>query len=210
MDAIKLLTVVLSCKKHEDLWQKILQRNIPNLIILSGGFEETRLDGHILQLKCNDLYEGIPEKIILAYEFIYKNIEFTHILKVDDHDTEFTSEQITNIQVNFKNILDTKDYIGQRLNSGEGNRKWHIKKVSDNSQWKKKEYTGKYKPWLGGGETYILSKNAIHCILSKYNELTLDILRTSEIYEDIMISKILFENKIYPFELNYGIKCWKG
>ena len=46
---LKLLTVVLSCKKHEHLWQKILQRNIPKLVILCGGFEETKLDGQILQ-----------------------------------------------------------------------------------------------------------------------------------------------------------------
>ncbi len=210
MESIKLLVVVLSCKKHQDLWPKIFERNVADLYIVCGGFEETRLNGNIIELKCDDTYEGLPEKVILAYEFIYKNIPFTHILKADDHDTEFTSEQILNIQVKFKKILDTKDYIGQFLINAEPDRKYHFNKTSDTSHWKTQKYNGEYRPWLGGGETYILSKKAIQCIISKYNESTVDIIRKNEIYEDVMISKILFVNAIHPYQLNYGIKYWLG
>jgi hypothetical protein len=205
-----MIVVVISCKKHQHLWPTIFNRNVSDLYIVCGGFEETRLNGNIIELKCNDLYEGLPEKVVLAYEFIYKNIPFTHILKADDHDTEFTAEQIKNIEVKFKNILDTKDYIGQKLWNGEGDRKWHFNKTSSTSHWKTQEYSGEFRPWLGGGETYILSKKAIHCILKEYNESSLDIIRKNEIYEDIMISRILFTNGIYPYEVNYGIKHWKG
>jgi hypothetical protein len=205
-----MIVVVISCKKHQYLWPTIFNRNVTDLYIVCGGFEETRLNGNIIELKCDDAYEGLPEKVVLAYEFIYKNIPFTHILKADDHDTEFTAEQIKNIEVKFKNILDTKDYIGQKLWNGEGNRKYHFNKTSNTSQWKTQEYSGEFRPWLGGGETYILSKKAINCILLKYNESTLDILRKNEIYEDIMISRILFTNGIYPDQVNYGIKYWKG
>lgn len=205
-----MIVVVISCKKHQDLWPAIFNRNVPDLYIVCGGFEETRLNGNIIELNCNDFYEGLPEKVVLAYEFIYKNIPFTHILKVDDHDTEFTSEQIKNIQVNFKNILDTKDYIGQRLIKSKPDPKYHFKKTSNASHWKTQEYSGDYKPWLGGGETYILSNKAIKCVISKYNETTLDILRKNEIYEDLMIGKILFAGGILPHELKYGIKHWYG
>lgn len=204
-----MLVLVISCKKNQQIWSKILDRNVPDLYIVCGGFEETRLNGNIIELNCNDFYEGLPEKVVLAYEFIYKNIPFSHILKVDDHDTDFTAEQIMNIQVKFKKILDTKDYIGQFL-INRVTRKWHFKKTSSTSHWKRQEYSGDYKPYLGGGQTYILSKKAIQCIISKYNESTLDILRTSEIYEDLMIGKILFDNGIYPHKLNYGIKTWVG
>lgn len=204
-----MLVLVISCKKHQQIWSKILDRNVPDLYIVCGGFEETRLNGNIIELNCNDFYEGLPEKVVLAYEFIYKNIPFSHILKVDDHDTDFTAKQIMNIQVKFKKILDTKDYIGQSL-INRVVRKWHFKKTSSTSHWKTQEYSGDYKPYLGGGQTYILSKKAIQCIISKYNESTLDILRTSEIYEDLMIGKILFDNGIHPHKLNYGIKTWVG
>jgi len=205
-----MIVVVISCKKHQDLWPNIFKRNVPDLYIVCGGFEETRLNGNIIELKCNDFYEGLPEKVILAYEFIYKNIPFTHILKVDDHDTDFTSKQILNIESKLKIILNTRDYIGQKLNSNPPDRKYHFNKTSNDSHWKTQEYSGEYKPWLGGGETYILSKKAIHCILSEHNESTLDILRKNEIYEDLMIGKILFANGIYPSQVNYGIKHWKG
>ncbi len=55
-----ILVVILSCMKNKALWPKILERGIPNLIILCGGAEETKLDRQILNLKCVDGYEGLP------------------------------------------------------------------------------------------------------------------------------------------------------
>jgi hypothetical protein len=203
-----MIVLVISCKKNQDLWPNIFKRGVANLYIACGGFEKTRLNGNILELNCNDLYDGLPEKVILAYEFIFKNIPFTHILKVDDHDTEFTSEQIQSIQVKFKDILEKQNYIGQNLVKQQGERRHHFGKVLSNSFWYNRPYNGIFRPWLGGGETYILSKNAVHCILKKYNQSTLNILRTNEIFEDVMVAKILFEYDIHPYKLDYGIKTW--
>jgi hypothetical protein len=204
MEQIKLLTVVISCKKHTHLWPKILQRNIPNLIILCGGFDETKLNGQILQLKCIDTYDGLCEKIMLLCEYVL-NSEFTHILKADDHDTEFNSEQIISIQKNFKNILENNHYIGQRIISpSEMGRTHHFRKIPKGSAWYNKPYDGPAIQYCGGGETYILSKHAIELILKNKDEVK------NHILEDIMVGSILLKYDIHPYKLNYGIKTWIG
>jgi hypothetical protein len=202
----KLLTVVLSCKKHEHLWQKILQRNIPNLVILCGGFEETKLDRQILQLNCIDTYDGLPEKIMFAIDFLLNSeFNFTHILKADDHDTDFNSETIYNIQENFKDILKTNHYIGQRIISpSEMGRTHHFGKVPEGSVWYNKPYEGPAIEYCGGGETYILSKHAMNLIVSKKDIVV------NHILEDEMIGSILLNYDIHPYKLEYGIKTWIG
>ena len=203
----KLLTVVLSCKKHEHLWQKILQRNIPNLVILCGGFQETKLNGQILQLNCIDSYDGLSEKIMLAYDFLLNSeFDFTHILKADDHDTEFNSETIYTIQENFKDILKTTHYIGQRIISpSEMGRTHHFGKVPEGSAWYYKPYNGQAIDYCGGGETYILSKHAMKLIVTNKEEF-----HKYGGLEDVMIGSILLNYDIHPSKLDYGIKTWIG
>jgi len=205
MESVNLLTVVLSCKKHEHLWPKILQRNIPNLIIICGGFEETKLNGQILQLNCIDTYDGLSEKIMLSYEYLL-NSEFTHILKADDHDTEFNSEQIISIKENFKNILENNHYIGQRIISpSEMGRTHHFGKIPEGSAWYNKPYDGPAIQYCGGGETYILSKHSLKIIVKHKDEFY-----KYGGMEDIMIGTILLKYDILPYKLNYGIKTWIG
>ena len=69
-DRIEILVVVLSCAKYSDTWPNILARGVKNLIILCGGADETKLEGNILYLKCSDLYDGLPQKMLYAYDFI--------------------------------------------------------------------------------------------------------------------------------------------
>ena len=52
--------------------------NIKDYLIIVGG-EENKYndDNHILNIKCNDNYEGLPEKVIKTYNFIFKNSIFS-------------------------------------------------------------------------------------------------------------------------------------
>ena len=208
MEPIDILVVVLSCKKNQDLWPRILERNVPNLIILCGGSEETKLKEKILFLKCKDTYDGLSEKVIMAYDYFLNssNIKFTHILKADDHDTEFTSEQICNIQGNFKDILKSHHYIGQRIITPcMIGRTHHYNKVPKDSQWHNIPFNGPAISYLGGGETYILSKYAINLIINNKDEF-----HKYGGLEDIMIGSILLKYDIHPYKLDYGIRTWIG
>ena len=201
---MKLLTMVLSCKKHQHLWPAILERNIPDLFILCGS-DQTKLDGRVLYLKCIDTYDGLSEKIMAAYEYLLK-YDFTHILKADDHDTQFSLDDIQNIHLNYNEILNSKDYIGQSIISpSQLGRIDHSGKIPKESIWYNKRYDGPGISYHGGGETYILSKHAVELIVQSKNEYV-----NYGRLEDVMVGSILLKHNIYPFQLNYGIKTWIG
>lgn len=208
---INLLVVYLSCFKNKKIWQKLKDNKLDNYIIIVGKKMEKdyELIDNILYLNCNDLYDGLPEKMVSCFNFIlndkkYKNI--THILKIDDHDNKISKNTVNNIK-KFKNILNTYDYIGQKINEGSnGIRKWHFKKLSGESRWYRKEYKGKFVDWIDGGCSYILSRKSINYINSVYNLNNLEELRNNEIYEDLMIAKVLKKFNIIPHKINYGVK----
>jgi len=203
---VNLLIVIVSCRKHEQLWPKLLDRHIPNSVILCGDSEVSYVDGKMLYLKCSDAYEGLSEKMMSAFEFITKCSlfnEYTHIMKADDCGTEFTAEQITEIQRKHEGILTTHDYIGQYLvpecNLG---RRHHFGRVAKESIWYNKEYTEEYRPYLGGGYTYILSRKAVECLVAQKTETLKYVL------EDAMMGVLLYNCNIHPHAVNYGVRCW--
>jgi hypothetical protein len=206
---MNLLVTIMSCQKNCHLWNKLTQISKKNTIIFSGGSDTFYYDkyNNILHLKCNDNYDGLPEKMICMIDQILNMPDFadiTHILKIDDHDTQFTYENIINIVKNTK--LFNCDYVGQRLHhESRGARKWHFNKVPKNSKWHDKPYNGEYVSWLDGGSSYILSRNAMKIINNHFNISNLDLVSETEIFEDVMIAKILKNNGINPIHINYGV-----
>ena len=203
----KMLVVIVSCLKHQSLWKGITER-LNNAIILCGG-KETKLDGNILYLNCVDTYDGLSEKMMGAFDFILNSGIFksvTHIFKADDHDTLFTTKQIEDIQVEYKGELESHDYIGQNLVPvGRLGIKHHYKKAPITSRWHNKPFIGNYTEYLGGGETYILSRKALECLVPNKGEC-----EKYGSYEDAMVGTILGRYDIKPYKLKYGIKTWIG
>ena len=207
---IKILTVILSCLKHKHLWSSISERLNDNTIILCGGATETKLEGNILYLDCIDTYDGLSEKMMKAYEFILKSdlfTKFTHILKADDHDTYFELKQVKEIEIIHKAILNTQDYVGQKLNDRctMVAAVHHFGKVPKTSPWYNIPILETFVPFLGGGEIYILSKKSLHAIVSDK--------MTYKKYcgcEDMMVGRILNDHNIHPYKLDLHIKTWIG
>jgi len=205
---IRILVVVLSCQKYSNLWPEILNRGIRDIVILCGGNEkESYMENKIIYLKCNDLYDGLPEKMVCAIDFILKQPEFssvTHILKADDHDTKFNKEHIDNLEQRHSNILNTHDYIGQQI-WDYGNYLHHIGRVPLYSFWNNRKLEDSSRPFCSGNATYILSKKAMMCVNNNFNINNLDFLRKTYVLEDTMMANILYTENIKPFKLNYGI-----
>jgi len=162
-----------------------------------------------LYLKCSDTYEGLSEKMMCAINFILTSKYFeniTHILKVDDHDTDFDLQTIKEISLKHKNILNSENYVGQNyVPINLLGRQHHFGKVSTNSIWFNKEYNGPVVPYLGGGETYILSKKALICLNENKN-----MHYQFGSYEDVMMGFILNKYNIFPYKLDLNIKTWRG
>jgi hypothetical protein len=68
---VKLLVVIMTCKKHWDLWAK-LRHKTDNCILFTGCVENYYSEeDKVLYLKVNDNYEGLPEKVIMMIEINY-------------------------------------------------------------------------------------------------------------------------------------------
>lgn len=217
----KILIVILSCKKNYHLWESIKNRTNENMIILCGlnkENNENERDKHvtkynkkrkILYLNCDDGYDSLPEKIILTIDYILNNNVFkniTHIIKIDDHDNFFKNEDIINLYKLPE--LNDQNYIGQKKNTN-GEKilsKWHFGKVSEKSFWYNRPSNVSNVTYLDGGCTYILSRKAMKIINDCYNSSNIKKLRQTEIYEDIMIGKIMQDHSIKPCVLNYNIQ----
>jgi len=205
-----ILVIILSCIKNYKLWEN-LKKKTDHLLIISGSHKNVNFfdyENKELFFNCNDLYDGLSEKIIYMIEFILNNEKFknvTHIIKIDDHDTFFTNENIQNLY-NLKE-LDENDYIGQTIwNRPDCESTYHFNKVPVNSHFYNKKVFVPSVSWLDGGNTYILSRKAMELVNKKYNSRNIDIVKKTELFEDIMIGRIMQENNIKPKQLNYGIK----
>ena len=205
---MNILPVIVSCKKNEDLWTNILKIN-PHAIVFYGDptlIENYNYDKNkrILALKCNDFYEGLPEKMIALICAILELKCFQHIkyiLKVDDHDVV---NKIVNLgYVKHRLVLHPQpSYIGNRIiqttNFFKPMRAWHFGKCSPGSYWEKRKYMGEYTSWADGGQSYILRRDAMEKISMVYNFSNLEIIGKKHIYEDVMIALILKKFHINP------------
>lgn len=208
---IHILVVIMSCKKNSHLWQSLNMRT-ENSIIFSGSYNnKTYYDSNskILFLKCNDYYEGLPEKVILMIEQILTLPQFnhiTHILKIDDHDTFFTNENIQNLYNN--PALHLYNYIGQKKECKPPNTwsNYHFGKVSKKSHWNNKKGNVSNVTYLDGGCSYILSRKAMKIINKFYNSSNIKLLRQNEIYEDVMIGRLLAMHNCKAHQINFNIK----
>lgn len=205
---MNLLPVIVSCQKNKQYWDSIIQLN-GNAIIFYG--DPTLIDNYnydenkrILALKCNDFYEGLPEKMIALICAILELKCFEHIeyiFKIDDHDI---LNKIVNLGA-VKHYLDLHPqihYMGNRIvhynDSVQPSRKWHFGKCSPGSYWEKRMYKGIYTTWADGGGGYILSRKAMEKIMTIYNFTNLDIIGKEHIFEDLMIALILNHFHIKP------------
>jgi len=209
---IHILVVVVSCNKNIHLWKEIKNRTNNDLIILSATNNRTKPIWHdkenkVLWLNCNDYYDGLPEKIVLTIEEVLNNPDFkhiTHILKIDDHDTFFDDATIKNLY-NYKE-LEKFDYLGQKENyyTCDTSSDYHFGKVPEWSYWHNRRINVPKVTYFDGGCSYILSREAMQIVNNVYNNSNIDQLRMNELYEDIMIAKIL--KNVPSKQLNYGIK----
>lgn len=168
-----------------------LYQSISNYIIVCGGYDNTTFDGQtrLLKLKCDDTYEGLPDKIHKLFSFLVYDKEFSQFKFYAKLDRRI------NLKRNIDPVTLIGDYCGRtvRIKKGcDGNRTWHIGKCSQNSKWSIKKYEGQFVPWCDGGDGYVLSNYAATIISN--NPPKLD----EEIYEDQYVAQKLLQYGIHP------------
>ena len=178
-------------KVYDRITNMMKNHNSNDFIIVQGGFEYNSYNKEkkILNIQCNDKYEGLPEKVFKTYKYLIDSQDFnqyTHFFKLDED--MIINKIINNNQ--YENIN-----FGGIIQNCSGNRKWHIGKCSPDHYYNTNEYKGIYVPWCLGGYGYIISRNSINLIKN-------DIRYSEHIYEDLYMAIILLEKKISPIYIN--------
>lgn len=206
----KVFKVFVCCHKYihriEDIKARVDKWSLGDYLIFVGGEEEKQLEENVIQLKCRDLYEDLPEKMFAIYKYLAANNytdRYDYFWKIDD-DIDFVKWN-THRKEALLNHLEPHDYCGFKLKAGHkgGKRGWHIGRVREDSPWYKKRYDGEYVDWIDGGTTYFLSSNS----LNKWKSFSdLDQIRYQDIYEDLAVAKYLKKFNIFPS----AIDPWGG
>jgi hypothetical protein len=178
--------------RYKLLEMKLNDFNYNYLIVLSG-YDEIKINNNILQINIDDKYENLSKKLYLAYEYIYKNTDYTHIYKVDD--------DFFNVNINF-NIDYNLDYYGNYIIKNI-DKKYHFNKCFDNNL-NNIEYQGEFiHNYAAGGYGYILSRKALFFIINNKDYIY------NEIYEDKAIGDVLYKNNIIVNKNNYSQLIYK-
>ena len=209
------LIVVMSCKKNKNLWDVILKKNKENLIIFYADEnlkKQFTYSNRILCLRCRDTYDGLPEKVLCMIRAVLNIKEFnkyTHIFKVDDHDTKISKNIYNELKYKLPNEI---NYGGQTVHDHKYKfdpiKKygyWHFKKCPKDSYWENRRYVGYWAPYTDGGCGYMLSRLSMKLIDNTLPK-NLDEVYNTHIYEDLMIGITLYKNNINPIKLNKLIR----
>ena len=171
-------------QNHNTVLKKIDSLTFPSVVVV--GNDESYLDGKTLFIEAPDNYDGLPEKVYNALEYLVnlkKFDNYTHFCKLDE-DMEIKKPFTQKILYNLK--------YGGSVQTSEGDRFWGIKKFSKNSKFSNSPYKGEYVPWCRGGYGYVISRKAVNQI----KNMTINFY--DEPYEDLLIAKLLNKKKIYP------------
>lgn len=197
--------ILICCKSDIDLGVEKRKRWLKNLkeskinnveILLVLGKKQLNIEGSmynyndgILEINCNDYYEGLPEKI-LASLFYCLNRTTSKIIFKFDVNLEVINWK--NFQTTYKKLLYSDcDLYGFIRDIQFGiTRDWHFGKCND-KKLNSKYYDRSIKQWPDGGRGYALNRqgiiNIFSHILDKKNKFHLG----NYIYEDVMVGEIL-------------------
>ena len=86
-----ILKIFVCCHKYihrvKEIKARVDKWNLGDYIIFVGGEEEKQLEQNVVQLKCRDLYEDLPEKMFAIYTYLSNlgySDRYDYFWKIDD------------------------------------------------------------------------------------------------------------------------------
>ncbi len=201
----KIAILIISCKKNLDKI-KILREKLYQKINLSYCFVigepelsyEWQNEGDILYVKSPDNYESLPLKVFQAFKCLYCCFNFQGVLKLDD-DTWIKDIPRFLELIDWLSTESTQDYMGNTIGYSIG-RSWHFSKCESKSVDKTPYDLPFVARWCDGGSGYFLSRKSLE-VLFEYMMKYPGCFR-GELYEDVLVAKILYLNGIKPYDFN--------
>ncbi|MEM1172050.1 MAG: tetratricopeptide repeat protein [Cyanobacteria bacterium P01_H01_bin.35] len=201
----KIAIMIISCKKNLDkikiLREKLYQKiKLPYFFVIGEPelSSDWQNEGDILYVKSPDNYESLPLKVFQAFQFFHCCFDFQGVLKLDD-DTWIKDMPRFLELIDWLSTESTHDYMGNTIGYSIG-RSWHFNKCESKSIDKTPYDLPFVARWCDGGSGYFLSRKSLE-ILFEYTMKYPGCFR-GELYEDVLVAKILYLNGIKPYDFN--------
>ncbi|MGD1808138.1 tetratricopeptide repeat protein [Dapis sp. BLCC M126] len=201
----KIAIMIISCKKNLDkikiLREKLYQKiNLPYFFVIGEPelSSDWQNEGDILYVKSPDNYESLPLKVFQVFQYFHCCFDFQGVLKLDD-DTWIKDMPRFLELIDWLSTESAQDYMGNTIGYSIG-RSWHFNKCESKSVDKTPYDLPFLARWCDGGSGYFLSRKSLK-ILSEYTMKYPGCFR-GELYEDVLVAKILYLNGIKPYDFN--------
>ena len=209
----EIIFLIPTCKNYSDktnavrnTWTKQLATYGFRYLFLIGKPElkaaETKDD--VLYVPCKDDYESLLLKLVLGYEFFYKNMDFKYVYKIDDDCYPNLKKLVDEILPQLGN----REYLGGAThpNGANMNNKWHFGKCSDAKFDKPYKFNVAPFEFAKGGYGYFLHKEVLPLLFELKDELRSELEKFIYSYEDVRIAEVLKRHNILVNSLeNYSI-----
>ena len=206
----QILYVRLTCKKEERMWPSYRRPNVNQILLCGVPDLDTnyKLVDDVLYLKCEDTYEFLPTKMVMAYNVILTDKRFenySHIFKLDN---DINIDQVWEFVNQNSDLIGSEDYTGGNVYycQYEPGATWHFGSVPETSYWHNRPFFEKRVLFASGGHTYTLSRDALKVICNEFNFDNIDEVCKKYILEDMMVALILERNGITPVEHSLEVK----
>lgn len=173
------------------------------------NIKHATVSSDILFVPCKDDYESLLLKLVLGYEFLYRNMNFSYVYKMDD-----------DCLPNLKKLVDImlpqvagNMYIGGSTHpKGKTmNDKWHFGKCSNVKFDQPFRFNVAPFEFAKGGYGYLLRKDILPLLIDKKSLLAQELKEFIYSYEDIRVAEILLSRNIKPINLKgYELLNAKG
>jgi hypothetical protein len=197
---MSVVALVFSHISRKDSWSALKERLGPDTLIFHGDALITGEDDGVLGIDAPGGYDNRAEVLIKALRHVAANTNYTHFLIINDC--------VASVDRDVLNALATPDmdYCGVRIcDPARASRTTHMQFVPKDSPWFKTAYEGPFVAWCDGSRGYLLSRLALRHIDETVMSATLPLVKMHEIYEDLMVAKMLHGYEIYPKRRELGV-----
>jgi hypothetical protein len=197
---MSVLVLVFSHISRKDQWPALQERLGADTLIFHGDALITGENDNVLGIDAVGGYDNRAEVLIKALRHVAATTNYSHFMVVNDC--------VQTVDRAVLNALATPDmdYCGSRICDPErASRTLHMNFVPKTSPWFKSAYKGPFVAWCDGNRGYLLSRRAITHIDETVMSATLPLVKMHEIYEDLMVAKMLHGFEIYPKKRDLGL-----
>lgn len=171
---------------------------VPVLVMVGDG--DGRQEGDVVHLEAPDDYEGLPQKVLAAAEWVRTRTGFGHMLKIDD-DTFLNAAAFFGQQT-YRRFA----YYGRVVTRAPGQmtRDWHWEKARTTRGRHELDRSPEPARYADGGSGYVLSRRALNALARARVTPQGRIAEAQAFLEDKLIGDLLATQGIAPEGLGYS------